>query len=72
MHYGPTSFVSAGGGEEVLIPIESLLRERVDISTKLWAEKNPHQRAVLIPICRESEGGRLFLVSHQRIQMRLR
>lgn len=73
MHYGPTSFMSAGGGEEVMIPIESLLSlERVDISTKLWAEKNPHQRAVLIPICRESEGGRLFLVSHQRIQMRLR
>lgn len=31
--------MKAGGGEEVMIPIESLLREGVDISTKLLVEK---------------------------------
>jgi len=55
-----------------MLAIESLLKERVDISAKLLAEKNPHWRAVLIPSCRESEGGRLCFVSRWRIQMRLR
>jgi len=39
MHYIPSSFMIAGGGEEAMIPIESLLREMVDISTKLLVEK---------------------------------
>lgn len=38
MHYIPTSFI-LGMGEEVMLAIESLLRERVDVSTKLLAEK---------------------------------
>lgn len=55
-----------------MIPMEALLRERVDISTKLLVGKYPRQRAMLIPSCRESEGGRWLFVSHQRTQMRLR
>lgn len=31
--------MKAGGGEEVMMPIESLLRVRVDISTKFLVEK---------------------------------